>query len=110
MDPVTVTKAPGETLSVSADVANVGEVSGDAEVAFTLNGDAVATQTVPLDAGEITQVTFEVAVPDQTGEYVHAVETDGSIADGTLIVDGSEGNATSVTVVQEPDTRYTASD
>jgi hypothetical protein len=86
LDPVDVETAPEDSLTVSADVTNDGTAEGDTDVRFTLDGTTEATQTVTLDAGETTPVSFDITAPTQTGEYVHGIETNDSDVSGTLSV------------------------
>jgi len=51
---------PGVSVNVTAEVTNVGELSGNTSVQCTVNGEVSGTQTVQLSGGETTSVTFAV--------------------------------------------------
>ncbi|WP_435176929.1 DUF7282 domain-containing protein [Halorussus sp. AFM4] len=66
----------GDTIEVSATVSNPNDQQATQEVVFRLQGTVIARQTVTLDAGEQTTVTFEIdteGVP--AGQYIHGVYT-----------------------------------
>lgn len=50
----------GEEVTISATVTNVGEESGSYTVEVNLNDAVVYTETIPLNGGESTLVTFTV--------------------------------------------------
>jgi PGF-CTERM protein len=62
----------GDRVEITATVENTGSEPGEREVALTLFGEAVATKTVAVPAGETKQVTFVRAV-DAAGTYTAAV-------------------------------------
>jgi len=62
-----VTKT-GESVSITADVANDGGQEGTYTVALKLNGETVDTKTVTLAAGRSQQVSFTVSELDY-GQY-----------------------------------------
>jgi len=64
---------PGETVTISVDVTNVGETSGSYTVTLKLNGVTEATKEVTLDPGASTTVEFTVS--KDAGTYY--VEVDG---------------------------------
>jgi len=66
----------GDTITVTASVSNPNDQEATQEVAFRLEGTVIDRQSVTLDAGEQTTVTFEVdteGVP--AGQYIHGVYT-----------------------------------
>ncbi|WP_210424099.1 DUF7282 domain-containing protein [Halorussus ruber] len=66
----------GDTITVSATVSNPNDQEATQTVAFRLEGTVIARETVTLDAGEQTNVSFEVdteGVP--AGQYIHGVYT-----------------------------------
>jgi hypothetical protein len=63
---------PGGTVTISVDVANVGEVRGSYPVVLTVDGVATDTKVVTLNPGESERVTFVVAV-----ESKHNVDIGG---------------------------------
>ncbi len=70
---------PGTTVTISAKVTNVGEVSGTYTADFTVNGQAQGIKTVQLSGGETgtvsftvaetTKGTYNVAIGDATGSF-----------------------------------------
>lgn len=89
------TVAPGESVVVTATVANAGNVTGTMTVEFAVGGVVVDTRTVELEPGEETTVTFEHRL-DESGEYslsVNGVAVGGE-SGGTVTV----GNGDEITV------------
>jgi len=66
--------SPGESVSVSVEVENIGEESGSYTVELSLDGVIVETDSVALDGGESTSVSFSLSSED---EGDHVVEVDG---------------------------------
>jgi len=58
----------GETLAVAVDVANTGGVSGEYDLALTVDGEAVESRSGTVDAGAETTERFEHAFAEP-GEY-----------------------------------------
>jgi len=58
----------GDSVTISADVINTGEVSGNYTVALKLNGADEETKTVELDANTTVPIAFDVT-KDQAGNY-----------------------------------------
>lgn len=73
----------GETIAVEATVENTGAAAGEHTLELREDGDVVDTETVSLDAGEETVVTFERTY-ESAGEYDLAVD---DVAAGTLAVE-----------------------
>jgi hypothetical protein len=65
---------PGETVTVSVDVANVGTAAGSRTVVLKVDGAVVDYRTVELAAGQRTTVSFQVSV-QEVG--THTVSVDG---------------------------------
>lgn len=63
---------PGEKVTVSVIVTNIGGMVGSYEV--ILGGDFMATKTVTLESGESKAVTFDI-IPIELGVY--SVSVDG---------------------------------
>jgi len=66
----------GDTITVTASVSNPNDQEATQAVAFRLEGTVIDRQSVTLDAGEQTAVTFEInteGVP--AGQYIHGVYT-----------------------------------
>jgi PGF-CTERM protein len=91
--------APGEDVTVSATVENVGSGEGSHEVGLVVDGETVATQQVTLAPGETTTVEFTRTF--EPGEYAVAV---GSVDAGTLKV-GESTEEQGVSDEQEQKTR-----
>jgi hypothetical protein len=81
----------GQEFDVSATVSNTGGEAGEQDVELRLepNGDAVANETVPLDAGNETTVTFEDVSVDTAGTYNHTIASEDDSESGTLTVEES---------------------
>ncbi|WP_230375448.1 S-layer protein domain-containing protein [Methanolobus vulcani] len=58
----------GEDITVTVNVENTGTEAGDADVELLVNGTTVSTQSVSLNAGEETTVTFTIA-EEEAGTY-----------------------------------------
>jgi PGF-pre-PGF domain-containing protein/PGF-CTERM protein len=81
--PSTVTQ--GESVTVTADITNVGGLEGTQTVEFRLDTDgsgvieedeAISSETVTLDTGETQSVVFEVSTDSlESGTYLHGVAT-----------------------------------
>lgn len=69
-----VKAAPGAAVTVSATVRNVGAEAGTHDVVLKVNGAAVQTKTVALNAGESTSVSFALTA-GAAGNYAVAVES-----------------------------------
>ncbi len=74
---------PGEAVTVSVKVSNVGEESGATTVEVKLDGEVVDSKTVTLDGGASTTVTFTVS---SDVEGIHTIEVDGLIDTFTVTV------------------------
>ncbi len=75
---------PGDSITVSAVLTNVGEDTGTYSAEFTVNGQSQGTKSIQLSGGEITTVTFTVT-ETSTGTYNVAI-----------------GNATGSFIIQPP--------
>lgn len=92
------TLTAGESVTITANVANVGDEPGERDIDLRQNGTDVDTQTVSLNAGETTPITFERTL-DSPGTYAFAVDgiDAGDVTvDANYTVTGSV-NATSLT-------------
>jgi len=79
----------GDTVTVTADITNTGDVEGSTDAQFVLAGDVVTdfTQTLTIAGGETQTVTFELPVEDiDPGTYTHGVQVDGD-ADSRVTAD-----------------------
>lgn len=89
----------GEAATLLVEVDNPGEVAGEEDVAVTLDGEPIDTQSVSLDAG--TGTTLEV--PIDTGEL--------PAGDHPITVDGEHDSDNAMLVVEPPpDAPYLAVD
>jgi PGF-CTERM protein len=93
LDPTDASVTQGDTLDVSADVANAGDQSGSANVTLTIGGDSIDSQNVTVDGGASTTVTFSGVNTSELspGNYTHTVSADGSSVSGTLVVETAGG-------------------
>ena len=67
-EPVTFVTKTGESVSITANVANDGGQEGTYTVVLKLNGEAVDTKIVTLGAGQSQQVSFTLSEMDY-GQY-----------------------------------------
>ncbi|WP_340817803.1 S-layer protein domain-containing protein [Methanolobus sp. WCC4] len=58
----------GEELTVTVDVANTGTAEGDKDVKLMINGSTVDTQSITLDTGDETTLTFTTSM-EEAGTY-----------------------------------------
>jgi len=65
---------PGESVTVTVEVRNVGEERGTYELELIIDGLVEQSESVTLDGGEATTITF--TVQRETGK-AYSVETDG---------------------------------
>ena len=78
----------GDTLTVTADVANNGDADGTQNIELSLSGvGTVASESVPLNVGESTNVEFTVDTSGVgTGDYTHTVSSNDDSVSGSLSV------------------------
>ena len=72
---------PGDKVTISATIANTGDLSGSYEVTLTINGAKVSTQTVTL-AGHKSQVVTFTTTQNAPGTY--RVTIDGVVGSFTV--------------------------
>jgi len=70
-----------EPATISARVANIGDIAGTYQVTLKINGKAVSSKTIKLNGGEYRKVSF-TTVQGKAGDY--KVEIDGQ--SGTFTV------------------------
>jgi uncharacterized membrane protein len=58
----------GEDVTVTVSVENTGTEAGDTDAELLVNGTVVSTQSVSLDAGEESTVTFTIS-EEEAGTY-----------------------------------------
>ncbi|MBN1151726.1 MAG: hypothetical protein JXA58_00820, partial [Dehalococcoidia bacterium] len=66
--PVTFLKRVGNTVTITATIANLGEESGTYAAELMLNGEVIGSQDVVLEGGDSSQVRFVVSHLGQ-GDY-----------------------------------------
>jgi PGF-CTERM protein/surface glycoprotein (TIGR04207 family) len=77
----------GDTITVNATVSNVGDIAGTTDAEFVFAGEVLFNESVALDGGDSTTVSFEVPTGDvPAGTYEHGVQAGngGQFADITL--------------------------
>jgi PGF-CTERM protein len=90
----------GETITVNATVSNVGGTAGTTDVEFVFAGSALLTENVTLDAGNSTQVSFEVSTAGIAGgDYTHGIRAGDSFQ--TAQIDINEPPTVSVSATPE---------
>lgn len=72
----------GESLTISVDVTNTGEVEGSYTVVLKVNGSEVDTQDVTVAGGATETVTFSVS-REEAGDYT--VEVDDQSGSFTVV-------------------------
>jgi len=72
-DAEAATAAPGETVSVSGRISNVGAADGVYEASLVVDGEIVSTRAVTIAAGGTRQVNFQTDF-DESGSYEIAVD------------------------------------
>jgi hypothetical protein len=100
LSPEDATVQQGDSLTVSADVANIGDFDDTQEITLEVENDAgdvteLASQSVELDAGGTTTVEFNVDNVDLApGDYTHTVSSDDTSVSGNLTVEEAPDEAT----------------
>ncbi|TYT62843.1 surface glycoprotein [Natrialba swarupiae] len=94
LEPETATAAPGEDVTVSANVTNTGVELDSQTIDLRVDGVTVAQteQPVELVDGEYEVVEFTMEAPDEEGEHEFSVHSDDDSATGTLTVSEDDGN------------------
>jgi hypothetical protein len=80
--------SPGDAVTITADIINRSTVNGNKRVALYVNGQAETSQTVTVNSGGSTQLTFNV-FRSEPGDY--SVYVDGAPA-GSFKVEMVTGN------------------
>lgn len=83
-------RAPGEDREVTATITNTGDLNGTKEVRFSLAGVIQGNETVSLNAGEETNVTFSAntSILDPGESAIYRISTDDSSQSGIVTVEG----------------------
>lgn len=112
---------PGETVSATATLMNIGDVAGTSKVDALVNGEAVTTRAVTLVAGAKTTLEFKIT-QSKTGKYVVSLggmeQTLHVVAltrpkNGELLVKTASGGLGEVTVMnyfQDKDALFVLAD
>lgn len=90
LEPASATVAPGNPLTVSATVTNIGGTAATKAVELRIDGDPIATEEISLDPDERNTVSFDIETPDESGRYMHSVHTTDTSVAGDLTVEPSE--------------------
>ena len=93
---------PGETVTISVDVRNVGDEAGSYDLNLVIDGLAEHCENVELASGEATTVRFSVR---RETARIYAVEVDGLSGSFTIII-----AATRVGGIIHQDTTWTEKD
>lgn len=83
----------GDAVEVSVTVENAGDADRTGTVELALDGDAVASESVSLGAGESTTVVAELGPDDglQSGEHELRATVDGDAATTSITVGADDG-------------------
>ncbi|ELY37826.1 PKD domain-containing protein [Natronorubrum tibetense] len=84
------TVEPGQELTITAPVENVGEEAGITGVIVTVSDDVIAEETVDLDAGADETVTFDVTAPEAPGDVDVVIQMPDSETTGTFTVEADD--------------------
>jgi len=77
----------GETITVNATVANVGDVAGSTDTFFVFDGALILNRTVALDPGNATDVRFQVSTAGvPVGTYEHGVAAGESFQSANITI------------------------
>lgn|GEM_PF-1064778 len=77
---------PGETVTVSTAVHNLGPADGSDTLVLTIDGRRVAS-VVSLAAEESSTVAFEIAAPADPGSYPIRIRGSDGSTNGTIVVE-----------------------
>lgn len=91
LNPTDATVDRGDTVTVSADIANVGDQQGTTDVFLTItnsSGEVVnVSDTATVQSGSQTSVSFNADTSAlDAGNYTHAISADGDTESGNLTV------------------------
>lgn len=91
LTPTDASVLAGEQLTVEATVTNDGAVTAQQSIELRLepDGGPVSQQTIALDPGESTTVSFAGVSVDQTGQFNHTVASATDRATGALTVEAT---------------------
>ncbi|MFC6720742.1 ethylbenzene dehydrogenase-related protein [Halovenus amylolytica] len=105
LDPEEATVEVGETITVSADVANTGEEAGTATVNLAIDGASLASQDVEVEPDATETVEFSAGTDGfNTREYAHSLSLDDQELSGTFTLESSYWAADTQTAYAEQET------
>ena len=87
LDPTDVVVRQGDTITVSANVTNVGNATGTAGVSLLFDEAEIATTGETVEENETRSVQLTVTVDLEPGEYNLTIATAGDSKTGTLTVE-----------------------
>ncbi|ELZ18458.1 hypothetical protein C477_10333 [Haloterrigena salina JCM 13891] len=73
---------PGSSVTVDATIENVGDAGGTQTVSYAVDGQTVAEESVALEAGGATTLSFSLTLPET--DSTHTVATDDEQASVTI--------------------------
>lgn len=73
---------PGSSVTVDATIENVGDAEGTQTVSYAVDGQTVAEESVALEAGGATTLSFSLTLPET--DSTHTVATDDEQASVTI--------------------------
>lgn len=93
----------GETLDVTAEVENIGNLSGEQDVELKIDGTIRDTQTIILAPGESESVTLSWTTSDgDGGDYMATVRSQNDSADTGVTVQEPASFAVNITDTNSP--------
>lgn len=101
LSPTDITVTQGDTLNVSGNVTNTGDVIGTQTVEFRVNGTVMANKTVSLNGSESMTVEFtSIDTSDLAlGSTTHGVYTEDDNQTAPLTIEESSASGQQVSVV-----------
>ncbi|RKD97999.1 DUF7282 domain-containing protein [Halopiger aswanensis] len=85
--------APGDPVTVSTTITNVGDLEGTQTVTYSVDGQPAGETAVTLAGGESATVSFETTVPE--GESTHTIATENDTGSVTIeaVTESGAGDA-----------------
>ena len=90
LDPASATVEPGESVTVSVTVTNIGGETGTQTVSLHVGDESVADEELTLDRDASERVSLTADAPDEPGTYAHSVRTANATLSGSLVVEAPE--------------------
>lgn len=95
LEPTEATFRVGETVTVRAEIVNVGDFPGRPEVSLSIGGRTQATTAVELRSDDSQTVPFEIETADlEPGEHTFSVEVLSNEQTGTLFLEAATSEIT----------------